>query len=199
MPPELLLATNNTGKLRELEDLMASVPFELVSPADIGLNLKVAETGRTYAANARLKALAFAQASGRITLADDSGLEVDALGDAPGVFSSRYAGEKASDTERVAFLLQKLTGVPWYRRGARFQCVMAIATPAGDVKLATGSCRGVIADQPKGAHGFGYDPIFFFPKLNKTMAELPPEVKNTISHRARAASRARDILLKLAG
>ena len=198
MPHKLLLATNNQGKLRELRELLAGIPFEMVSPADIGLNLKAAETGRTYAANARLKAIAFASASGLLTLADDSGLEVDALGGAPGVLSARYAGDKATDADRVAFLLQKLKGVPWYRRGARFQCVIAIATPAGDLKLVTGSCRGLIAEQPRGTHGFGYDPVFFFPKLGKTMAELPPEVKNTISHRARAAVRAREVLLELA-
>jgi XTP/dITP diphosphohydrolase len=196
--PKLLLATNNSGKLRELAELLSGVPFELVRPVDIGLNLKVAETGRTYSANARIKGLAFAEASGLLTLADDSGLEVDALGGAPGVMSSRYAGPRATDADRVAFLLQKLKGVPWYKRGASFKCVIAVITPAGTGRLATGSCRGVIVEQPKGAHGFGYDPIFFFPKLNKTMAELPPEIKNTLSHRARAASRARDILLEMA-
>ncbi len=198
MTARLLLATNNSGKIRELKELLSDIPYELVSPAGIGLKLEVPETGRTFAANARLKALGFAGASGLLTLADDSGLEVDALGGAPGVLSSRYAGDKATDAERVAFLLQKLKGVPWYRRGAKFQCVIAIANPAGDVKLATGSCRGMIAEQPKGTHGFGYDPVFFFPKLGKTMAELTPEVKNTLSHRARAAARAREILLKLA-
>jgi XTP/dITP diphosphohydrolase len=196
--PKLLLATNNSGKLRELAELLSGVPFEMVGPVDIGLNLKVAETGRTYSANARIKGLAFAEASGLLTLADDSGLEVDALGGAPGVMSSRYAGPRATDADHVAFLLQKLKGVPWYKRGASFKCVIAVITPAGAERLATGSCRGVIAEHPKGAHGFGYDPIFFFPKLNKTMAELPPEIKNTLSHRARAASRARDILLEMA-
>ena len=199
MDNKLLLATNNAGKLKELKELLAGVPFELISPRDIGLNLDVAETGRTYSANARLKAEAFSKASGVLTLADDSGLEVEALGGAPGVLSSRYAGEKATDAYRVAFLLEKLKNVPWYRRAARFQCVMAIASPSGELKLCTGSCRGVIANEPKGAYGFGYDPVFYFPKLGKTMAELPPEVKNTLSHRASAAGRAREVLLQLAG
>ena len=188
------MATNNPGKLCELKKLLAGVPFVMVSPADIGIKLKVVETGRTYAANARLKAMVFTEATGLLTLADDSGLEVDALGGAPGVLSSRYAGEKATDADRIACLLQKLKGVPWYKRSAKFQCVMALGTPFGVLKLVTGSCRGVISEKPMGTNGFGYDPLFFFPKLGKTMAELSPEVKNTISHRARAAIRAREIL-----
>ncbi len=197
--PELLLATNNRGKLEELSELLAGVPYQLVSPAEAGLTLSPAETGQTYAANARLKALAFARASGLLTLADDSGLEVDALGGAPGVLSSRYAGPKATDAERVAYLLGKLEGVPPEARAARFRCVMAIASPEGRVRLCAGSCRGVITLAPRGTHGFGYDPVFFFPRLGKTMAELPPEVKNQISHRGRAARCARKVLLAMAG
>ena len=193
--PHLLLATNNAGKLSELRELLAGVPFELVSPADIGLTLQVAETGRTYATNARLKAQAFAKASGLLTLADDSGLEVGALGGAPGVLSARYAGEGATDKMRVAFLLDKLKSVPVKERHARFRCVIAIANPDGVTKLVSGSCRGVIALEPSGKHGFGYDPIFYFPKLGKTMAQLSPDIKNVISHRARATRRARLFLL----
>jgi len=193
--PRLLLATSNAGKLSELRELFAGVAFELLSPADIGLKLDVAETGSTYAANARLKARAFAKASGLLSLADDSGLEVDALGGAPGVLSARYAGVGATDTARVSFLLDKLKGVPQIERRARFICVMALSAPSGKVRQATGSCRGLITFEPKGGCGFGYDPIFYFPKLKKTMAELPPELKNTISHRARAARRAHRLLL----
>jgi XTP/dITP diphosphohydrolase len=195
---ELLLATNNKGKLEELRVLLAGVPFLLVSPAEAGLALDVDESGKSYAANARLKARAFAQASGLLTLADDSGLEVDALGGAPGVFSSRYAGPGASDKQRVAYLLDKLQNVPFKERTARFRCVIAIASPCGIIRMCSGSCRGVIALEPEGNNGFGYDPVFYFPGLGKTMAELPPEIKNRISHRARAAARAAKILAEMA-
>jgi XTP/dITP diphosphohydrolase len=193
--PELLLATNNRGKLAELRLLLAGLPYRLLSPAEIGLKLEVQETGSTYAANARLKARSFARASGRLTLADDSGLEVEALRWAPGILSARYAGPRASDADRVAFLLDKINMIPSEKRSARFRCVIAIAHPDGKVRLCSGSCRGQIALSPRGIHGFGYDPIFYFPRLDKTMAELPAEVKNCISHRARAVYRARNILL----
>jgi XTP/dITP diphosphohydrolase len=196
---QLLLATNNAGKLSELQELLAGVPFELISPAQIGLKLDVAETGRTYAANARLKALAFATASGLMTLADDSGLEVEALGGAPGLYSARYAGDGATDEQRVAYLLSKMRGVPPDKRGARFRCIMALAWPSDEVKLRSGSCRGFITKEPIGINGFGYDPVFYFPKLGKTMAELTAEVKNSISHRARAARRVKTLLQKLSG
>jgi XTP/dITP diphosphohydrolase len=195
--PKLLLATNNKGKLEELRQLLAGVPFDIISSSDIGLNLAVRESGKTYATNARLKARAFAVASGLLTLADDSGLEVDALGGAPGVLSSRYAGSGASDKQRVDYLLSKLKDIPWEERNARFRCVMAMASPSGKLKTCSGSCRGIITYAPRGTNGFGYDPVFYFPKLGKTMAELPFEIKNRISHRARAAARARRILAEL--
>jgi XTP/dITP diphosphohydrolase len=195
---QLLLATNNAGKLYELKQLLAGIPFCLVSPADIGLSLEVTESSRTYAGNARIKAEAFAAASGLLTLADDSGLEVEVLEGAPGVLSSRYAGPNATDAQRVALLLRELKDIPWYRRKACFKCVIAIARPSDQVKFSTGSCSGYIASEPRGENGFGYDPIFYFPKLNKTMAELPADVKNTISHRARAAASGRIILAKMA-
>jgi XTP/dITP diphosphohydrolase len=196
--PKLLLATGNKGKLEELRQLLTGVPFDLISPSDIGLNLDVHESGKTYAANARLKARAFEAASGLLTLADDSGIEVDALDGAPGVISSRYAGSGVSDNQRMAYLLTKLTEIPWEERNARFRCVMAIASPHGELKMCSGSCRGIITFAPKGTDGFGYDPVFYFPKLGKTMAELPSEIKNHISHRAKAAARARKNLFELA-
>jgi XTP/dITP diphosphohydrolase len=195
--PELLLATNNAGKLEELGELLAGLPYKLISPAQAGLSFVVRETGRTYATNARLKAVAFAKASALLTLADDSGLEVDALGGAPGVLSARYAGPGATDAERVANLLAQLEGIPTEGRTARFHCVIALASPTGIVRLCSGSCRGLITLAPRGGNGFGYDPIFLFPKLGRTMAELPVEVKNRLSHRARAARSARRILLDL--
>jgi XTP/dITP diphosphohydrolase len=195
--PKLLLATNNKGKLGELRVLLKGIPYEMVSPAECGLYLDVKEDGKTYAANARLKASAFADASGLLTLADDSGLEVDALNGAPGVLSSRYAGPGANDAKRVSYLLDKLKEVPPERRSARFRCVIAITSPYDGMKICSGSCRGVITIEPKGDNGFGYDPIFYFPKLGKTMAELSSETKNRISHRARAAVRARKFLIEL--
>ena len=130
-------------------------------------------------------------------MADDSGLEVDALQGKPGVRSKRYAGERASDEQRVTFLLRKLKDVAWEKRTARFRCVMAITGPSTRTNLCEGECRGFIAFQPRGTGGFGYDPVFYLPELDKTMAELPMETKNQISHRARAAQKARLILEKL--
>jgi XTP/dITP diphosphohydrolase len=195
--PKLLLGTNNKGKLEELRELLTDIPFHLVSPSDIGVSLKVEETGKTYTTNARIKARAFADASGLLTLADDSGLEVDALGGVPGVLSSRYAGDGATDKERVDYLLGKIKDIPWNLRKARFRCVMAIALPGGQLRMCSGSCRGIIALTPKGTNGFGYDPIFYFTKLEKNMAELSSEIKNRISHRGRASSHARAILMSL--
>jgi XTP/dITP diphosphohydrolase len=196
--PKLLLATNNKGKAREYKSLLSGIPFELVTPAEVGISTEVEETGKTFEENAKLKATALAAESQLLTLADDSGLEVDALGGEPGTLSARYAGENASDSDRVNYLLSKMQGVPQEKRQARFKCVIAIATPDGKVELCSGECDGFIALRPKGNKGFGYDPIFYLPELGKTMAELPPEEKNRISHRARAAAKAREVLRKLA-
>jgi XTP/dITP diphosphohydrolase len=192
--PKLLIATNNKGKVREYEILLQGIRFELVTPAQQGIRLEVEETGQTFEENARIKALAFARVSGLTTLADDSGLEVDALKGEPGIRSSRYAGEAATDDDRVRFLLAKMKEVPEERRTAHFRCVIALAFPDGRVQICSGRCDGVIALEPRGKEGFGYDPIFNFPELNKTMAELPMEIKNKISHRARAAQEAVKVL-----
>jgi XTP/dITP diphosphohydrolase len=193
----LLLATNNPGKLHELEPLLAEVPLHLVTPRALGLHLEVEETGTTYAENARLKAAAFAQASGLLTLADDSGLEVEALGGAPGVYSARYAGEGASDADRRAKLIHVLRQVPAPRR-ACFRCVIAVAQPGGAIDYFEGVCEGEIILEERGANGFGYDPVFYMPEHGCTMAELPSAVKNQISHRARAAQAACRFLHRLA-
>ncbi|MDP2919674.1 MAG: XTP/dITP diphosphatase [Dehalococcoidia bacterium] len=198
MRPKLLIATNNAGKLREYRSLLEGMPFDLVSPADAGIKADVAETGKTFEENARLKALAFASLSKLLTLADDSGLEVDALASEPGVRSARYAGENATDADRISYLLVKLKNVPREKRSARFRCVIAIAKPDGWITTCEGECAGYITLEPRGTCGFGYDPVFYFPELGKTMAELVPEVKNRVSHRARAAAKAREILLKIA-
>jgi len=196
--PKLLLATNNKGKAREYKSLLRGIPFELVLPVELGITTEVAEVGGSLEENARLKATIMAAESQLLTLADDSGLEVDALGGEPGRLSARYAGEGASDEDRVSYLLTKLEGVPQEKRTARFRCVIAIATPEGEVELCSGECDGFIAFEPVGEMGFGYDPIFCLPELGKTMAELSPETKNRISHRGRAAQKARDVLKKLA-
>jgi XTP/dITP diphosphohydrolase len=196
---KLLVATNNPGKVREYEALLKGLPLTLTYPAQEGIDIEVEETGSTFAENARLKAMAYAGASDLLTLADDSGLEVDALGGEPGTRSARYAGQEASDEDRYRLLLSKLEGVPWERRTARFRCVIAVARPQGEVRIAEGTCEGVIAFEPKGEHGFGYDPVFYMPEQGQTMAELEPEVKNRISHRARAAQGARRILQELLG
>jgi len=195
---KLLLATNNKGKTREYKSLLRGIPFEIVTLADEGITTEVEETGLSFDENARLKATTMAKKSGLLTLADDSGLEVDALGGEPGVHSARYAGEGASDVDRLNYLLSRLKDVPGDRRSARFRCVIAIAAPDGKVELCSGECRGFITTEPRGYNGFGYDPVFYLPELGKTMAELPAEEKNKISHRARAAEKAREVLMKIA-
>lgn len=193
----LLIATHNRGKLREYQELFGGLPLDLVTLDDAGIHEDVEENGATFAENARLKALTYARESGLLTLADDSGLEVDALGGDPGVYSRRYAGENKTDAERNAYLLEKLKGVTPDRRTARFRCAIAIASPGGEVWESNGTCEGVITNAPRGTNGFGYDPLFLFPQSGLTMAELPSEEKNRISHRARAAVGARITLEEL--
>ena len=194
---KLLIASTNRGKLREFQEILAGEPYDLFLPADLGFALTVEETGLTYRENAALKARAFAQASGLITLSDDSGLEVQALGGAPGLHSARYAPQTgATDADRRAYLLENLRGKPrpWL---ARFVCTVAIATLQGEIFFTEGECPGEIIPEERGTHGFGYDPIFYFPERGMTMAELPPEEKNRISHRARAVRAAVPILRQL--
>ncbi len=191
---KLLLATNNQAKVREYRSLLQDLSYELVTLAEQGINTVVDEVGESLEENARLKATLLADESQLLALADDSGLEVDALGGEPGRFSARYAGENASDKDRVNYLLLKLKDVPWEKRTARFRCVIAIAIPDGEVEFCSGECQGFITFEPKGEQGFGYDPIFYLPELDKTMAELPPEIKNQVSHRGQAAQKAYHLL-----
>ena len=196
---KLLIATNNQGKIKELHELLDDMGIELVTPSQIGLDLDVLEDGATYAENATKKALAFATASGLISLADDSGLEVDALGGAPGLYSARYGspdGNKLSDAERRKYLLGKLQNMPrpWT---ARFHATIAIATPNSQLQITDGFCEGEIIPEERGRGGFGYDPIFLLPELGKTMAELSMDEKNHLSHRARAVIKAKGILNEL--
>jgi XTP/dITP diphosphohydrolase len=201
---KLLIATNNPGKLVEFQALLAGLDLELVTPARLGLHLEVEENGQTYAENAAAKALAFAEASKLVSLADDSGLEVEALGGEPGIRSHRFAPQPgASDSDRRAYLLARLAGHPRPWRG-RFFCTVAVAVPeAGQgksiVRFAEGACPGEIIPEERGENGFGYDPIFLIPELNRTMAELNMEEKNRLSHRARAVMAARPALAGLLG
>lgn len=197
--PKLLLATLNTGKIREIQSILGDLGVELLTPADLELNIKVVEDGQNYAENAIHKAMTYSQTSGLTALGDDSGLEVDALGGAPGLYSARYAPiPKATDADRRAYLLANLRGKPqpWT---ARFRATVAIATPEGRVELATGVCPGEIIPEERGMNGFGYDPIFYLPELDHTMAELDMDEKNRLSHRARAIQNARPILAKIFG
>jgi XTP/dITP diphosphohydrolase len=213
----LLIATNNQGKIKELQDLLNDTGIELITPAQINLELDVIEDGYTYAENATKKALAFAQASCLISLADDSGLEVDALDGEPGLYSARYGslnGEKLSDKDRRGYLIKNLRDKPrpWT---ARFHATIAIAIPeslwsqaarrlksqeqAPAIQIFEGFCEGEIIPEERGAGGFGYDPIFLLTELGKTMAELSMEEKNRLSHRARAVMKAKDVLSKILG
>ncbi|MBN2076714.1 MAG: XTP/dITP diphosphatase [Dehalococcoidales bacterium] len=195
MNRKLLIATTNQGKVREYKSLLKDIPFNLVSLTDEGITTVVEETGTTFKENAGLKAETIAAESRILTLADDSGIEVDALGGEPGVMSARYAGDDATDTERVDYLLKKMKNVPEGKRTARFRCVIAIAEPGGETEYFTGECEGIVPFEPAGELGFGYDPIVYIPELGKTVAELGPEVKNRISHRGMAAEKARKALI----
>jgi XTP/dITP diphosphohydrolase len=196
--PRLLLATTNQGKVRELRRLLDGCGWEIVTPSDIGVTLDVEETGATYLENATLKARAFSDAAGLTALADDSGLEVDAIEDGLGVYSARYAGHSTSYPDKIKVLLNQLRDVPADRRTARFRAVIAIVTPDGQLRWTEGVCEGTIADAPRGDHGFGYDPIFVVDGDGRTMAELSDAEKNAVSHRARAAQAARTMLAELA-
>ena len=196
---KLLLATNNRAKVREYRSLLQSVPFELVTLAEQGIAIIVDEVGESLEENARLKATILAARSQLLTLADDSGLEVDALGGEPGPLSARYAGEGVSDRDRVNYLLARLEGMPWSERSARFRCVIAVAIPEGKVEFYSGECLGIVTFEPRGEEGFGYDPVFYIPELDKTMAELSMDVKNQVSHRGRAVRKVYQALEGLMG
>lgn len=225
--PKLLIATRNSGKMREYQHLFRELPFQLLSLDDLGIATEVEETGQTFLENAWLKANTYAALSGLLTLSDDSGLEVDALGGEPGIHSARYGGDAASsdppasdppasDRERVSLLLNNLADVPWPQRTARFRCVIAIArSPAtimntdipysftiqqdkpGQLASVVGSVAGMIQYEPQGDEGFGYDPVFYLPSFEWTMAQIALEEKNRISHRSDAAGKAARVLWKI--
>ena len=197
---KLLIATNNPGKVKELRQLLIGLAgVELVTPGELGLKMRVKESGESFTENAGLKARAYTQATGLVVLADDSGLEVDALGGAPGLFSARYSVKPgATDADRRAYLLENLAGKP-HPWTARFQAVIAMSVPGDEIKYAEGVCEGEIITEERGTNGFGYDPIFFMPKLGRTMAELSDEEKNRVSHRGQGVRAAIPTLKEIFG
>ncbi len=191
---QLVVATRNAGKLREFRSLLAATGWQVLGLQDVKINTDIEETGTTFAENARQKAVVYSRETDYPVLADDSGLEVFALGGRPGVVSARYAGGSATDAERIAKLLAELDRTR-RRRDARFVCALALARRGHVLLEAEGECVGVIAREPRGDRGFGYDPVFLFPRLGKTYAELSEEEKNACSHRGRAI---RQLLTRLA-
>jgi len=185
--PELLIATNNLGKISELRQLFSGLGYKLFSLRDVGIVDEVKETGVTFEENASLKANEYSVKSGMLTLADDSGLEVDALDGAPGVLSARFAGVDATDTERNQYLLEQLTGVIGKDRSAKFRCVLALKDPGKSIELYEGECSGYILEYARGSNGFGYDPVFLLEGTDRTTAEISAEEKNLVSHRGKAA------------
>lgn len=188
---KLLVATGNQGKAREIRRMLGDLPYQIVTLADLDNPPEVEETGSTFLENAMIKAAAYSEFSGMLTLADDSGLVVDALGGAPGVYSARFA---PTDDERIEKLLGMLEEVPDEKRTARFVCAMALSNPTGEMNFRLGTVEGVIIREKRGDGGFGYDPVFFVPEAGKTMSEMTAEEKNEISHRARAFAEIKEIL-----
>jgi XTP/dITP diphosphohydrolase len=191
----VVVATKNPGKVRELRALLGDLPIELIGAEEMP---EVEETGTTFSENAILKARATAEWSGEWAIADDSGIEVDALDGAPGVYSNRYFGENTTEEQRNAALIGLLAEIPTEKRTCRYRAAIAVASPDGRVLVTEGACEGLLIDEPRGEHGFGYDPHFMLPEYGQTMAEIDPKLKNRISHRARALAEALPILEKLA-
>lgn len=196
---ELVLASRNKGKIEELKKLLSGLPVKVLSLSDFNCIPDIEETGSTFADNAEIKAKTVSSITGKYALADDSGLEIDALGGQPGVYSNRFAGPDATDEDRYNKVLDLMTGIPEQKRTARFRAAVSIATPDGDVITVEDKCEGRIAFEPQGNNGFGYDPVFYIPELGKTAAQLSPEEKNRISHRGKAMESTKDILMKLIG
>ncbi|MDF2524294.1 MAG: non-canonical purine pyrophosphatase, rdgB/HAM1 family [Clostridiales bacterium] len=181
-----MIATKNKGKIKEIREILKELPFEIVSMTEAGFNEDIEENGSTFEENALIKAREIMKASGGIVMADDSGLEVDFLNGAPGIFSARFGGEGASDTDRNNKLLGLLENVPFEKRTARFVCAIAVVFQDKEELVLKGTCEGYIAFKPSGSNGFGYDPLFYLPEFDKTMAEISSEDKNGISHRSKA-------------
>ncbi|MCG6926818.1 MAG: RdgB/HAM1 family non-canonical purine NTP pyrophosphatase [Acidobacteria bacterium] len=197
MTADLLLASQNPGKLNEMRQLVAGLPFRVVAPLDLGIEQAPDETGTTFVENATIKALSYAGRSGLLTVADDSGISVDALGGKPGLHSSRFGGEGATDVERNRLLLEKLEGVPQEGRGAHFTSAVVVARGESVLFQAQEEVHGFIAEAVRGPNGFGYDPLFFYPPFGKTFGEVPREQKDGVSHRGKAFARLRTFLADL--
>lgn len=191
---ELLVATKNKGKLREIRELLIGLPVKVTSLADYEALPEIVEDGQTFRQNAVKKALTISRHLGKLTLGEDSGLEVEALDNRPGVYSARYAGEGASDDANNRKLIRALRGLPAEKRVARYRCLAALSDGEKLVGVVSGTCRGQISAAPKGTHGFGYDPLFIIPRYQKTFGELDPAIKATISHRARALKKFKKLL-----
>jgi len=194
---EIVLATKNKGKVKEIKDLLRDMKIEIKSLLDFPEILQIEETGESYRENAGLKASFLASKTNRITVADDSGLEVDALDGKPGIHSARFIDEKFSDEERNRALLELLKEIPPSKRTARFRCIIAIAKPKGDIVFCEGVCEGVISEVVRGGKGFGYDPVFYVPGHRKTFAEMDMLLKNRLSHRGMALQKAKKVLEEL--
>lgn len=192
----LAIATKNSGKLREITDLLSDLHINVISMEEAGFTGDIEETGSTFEENAIIKARTVYEATGITTMADDSGLEVDCLNGAPGIYSSRFAGTGASYEAMIKKLLEMMKGVPYNRRNARFVCAIAVVGRNGEVITVRGECEGFIAEEPAGKRGFGYDPVFVVPELGLTMAQLEPGEKNRISHRGKALRMIKEILKK---
>ncbi|MRR15088.1 MAG: XTP/dITP diphosphatase [Deltaproteobacteria bacterium] len=193
---KIVFATRNEGKVREITEMLARTDIDLVSLNHFASLPEIVEDGKTYLENALKKARTISEYTGETVLADDSGLQVDALGGEPGVYSARYAGEGASDEENNAKLLAKLKDIPAEKRGASFHCALVLHHPDGRYQAFEAKWQGRIVDERRGTNGFGYDPIFLWPELDKTAAELPPEIKNKVSHRGQAFAKLKSHLVE---
>ncbi|WP_027724146.1 XTP/dITP diphosphatase [Tuberibacillus calidus] len=196
---KVLIASKNEGKIKEFRKMLAPYGTEVLSLNDLPDAPNVEETGATFQENARLKAETIAERYQCLAIADDSGLAIDALGGRPGIYSARYAGEEKDDRKNIEKVLKELEDVPMNERSARFVCVLAVSRPGSETVFAEGECRGLITTAPRGEGGFGYDPIFYIPEMNKTFAELTSDEKNAISHRARALKKLEKLLPELLG
>ncbi|MGN0418512.1 XTP/dITP diphosphatase [Anaerostipes faecalis] len=194
MKQRLIFATGNEGKMREIREILADTGYEILSMKEAGIDLDIVEDGKTFEENAIIKAKAVMEASGELTLADDSGLEIDAFGGEPGIYSSRYLGEDTSYTEKNQIILERMKDIPEEKRSARFVCVIAAAFPDGQTYTTRGTMEGIIGYESKGGNGFGYDPIFYLPEFKKYSAQLSSDEKNHLSHRGEALRKMKEVL-----
>lgn len=194
MKRRLIFATGNEGKMREIREILADTGYEILSMKEAGIDLDIVEDGKTFEENAIIKAKAVMEASGELTLADDSGLEIDAFGGEPGIYSSRYLGEDTSYTEKNQIILERMKDIPEEKRSAKFVCVIAAAFPDGQTYTTRGTMEGIIGYESKGGNGFGYDPIFYLPEFKKYSAQLSSDEKNHLSHRGEALRKMKEVL-----